>query len=77
MALSLLFLSAELPLLCFAQYYLSPNRMTWSNAESFCQQHCHSNLLSLHSAEELDDVEDLLSNDFSTNYYLDEHLWRG
>ena len=59
------------------QPYLSYNRLTWDGAESFCRDHCGSHLVSIHNAEELAAVEDLFTNHFSTNYYLDSAVWIG
>ena len=33
-------------------YYLSPNSVSWSNASSFCQNYCNSDLISIHSNDE-------------------------
>lgn len=59
------------------QPYLSYNRMTWSNAESFCRDHCDSHLVSIHSADELATVDALFTNSFSSRFYVDSSVWIG
>ena len=74
-------LGAVLPALAVGdslfQPYLSYNRMTWSNAESFCRDHCNSHLVSIHSDDELSDVASLFTNSFSSRYYIDSAVWIG
>eukprot|EP01083_Nonionella_stella_P233298 822149_1 len=61
---------ATLPFIT-ASYYISYNSFTWTNAESFCQNHCNSNLASIHSDPELSAIQQLTNDSLiSTNLWI-------
>eukprot|EP01084_Bolivina_argentea_P103512 185398_1 len=62
-----------------SSYYLSPNTLTWDNAELFCQNHCQSNLASIHSIEDQNEAIQLIMNDEITTSApdIEKNAWIG
>ena len=44
-----LFVMSQYPPSPATNYYVSPNKLTWTDAEKYCNQQCHSNLASIHN----------------------------
>eukprot|EP01083_Nonionella_stella_P006448 18716_1 len=56
------FVLAHLCITSTIPYYISPNLLDWHQAEDFCAQHCNSNLASIHSEAQNNELIALIQN---------------
>ena len=62
-------------------YYLSSNGLWAQAAETFCVNHCSSNLASIHNDDQYSEIKDIITNDPTLrptgSISADDHLWIG
>eukprot|EP01084_Bolivina_argentea_P269945 458900_1 len=57
--------------------YLNPNGLNQNNAEKFCNTHCNSHLLSIHTQKDFLDIKSLITNSYDYNHLSSDSIWFG